>query len=54
MKIRKSHKWDHVPAVFARCPHCGWWNTYEWVERNGDIIRWCKECGKKFELGKQN
>lgn len=53
MKLKKSHKWDEVPTVFARCPYCGWWRTYEMVEcMEGDILA-CKFCNKRFQLGRQ-
>ena len=51
--MKKSHKWEDVPTVYARCPHCGWWNIYEGIDGKGDIIGWCKDCGKAFELGRQ-
>lgn len=51
--MKKSHKWNKVPSVHARCPHCGWWYIYQWANEMGNIIRWCKECGKAFELGRQ-
>jgi len=51
--LKKSHKWEDVSAVYARCPHCGWWNTYEGIDGEGDTIGHCRGCGKAFELGQQ-
>ena len=53
MTLKKSHKWEDVPAVYARCPHCGWWNQYEGAARPGDIVGNCKECGRPFKLGRR-
>ena len=51
--MKKSHKWDEIPTVFARCPYCRRWETYQMVEgMEGDILA-CKVCGREFELGRQ-
>lgn len=53
MKLRKSHKWKIVWAIFVRCPYCGRWKT---VQRKGEVgIRlYCGICERHFELGLQN
>ena len=51
--MKKSHQWDLMEELTARCPYC----TKETIEYcgptcEGDIV-YCKHCGKKFELGRQ-
>ena len=53
MKMKKSHKWEEVPTLDIRCPHCGVWKTYKpIIAKEGDIVS-CIYCDTDFELGRQ-
>jgi len=52
-KMKESHKWEDIPAVYARCPHCGRCCVYQGINGQGDIVGYCKNCGKAFKLGRQ-
>lgn len=50
--MKKSHKWEEVPTIEVRCPHCGKWDTLVGsLADEGDTIR-CGKCDKLFELGR--
>lgn len=51
--MKKSHKWEEIPTLEVRCPHC------RGVDRVKSLRVWvgykikCRYCLKKFELGRQ-
>lgn len=50
--MKKSHQWDNIEFVNARCPYCGKdIESYE-AQSEGDFV-WCTYCRQDFELGKQ-
>jgi len=51
--MKKSHVWDVLEIVDARCPYCGAESEYHgYFACEGDKLE-CKVCNKKFELGRQ-
>lgn len=50
--MKKSHKYEEIPTIEIRCPHCGIWDSYvgDYIE---GFILCCDKCRKKFELGRQ-
>jgi DNA-directed RNA polymerase subunit RPC12/RpoP len=51
--MKKSHIWDTLEQLEARCPNCGKHTSrIGCVFEEGTVVT-CLTCGKKFELGKQ-
>lgn len=52
--MKKSHKWEELPAVEVRCPHCGEWMDATGITGEGDVVHCdAPNCLKSFELGVQ-
>ena len=51
MKLKKTHKFEEISHLDIRCPYCGMQDDYIGDYMIGYILQ-CKNCQKKFELGK--